>query len=47
MGLAVNIEEEPKYDGWDYTPEELSDMVLGSAVGIVVGILIVYEINLE
>lgn len=46
MGLAVNIEKEPKDDGWDNTSEELSDMVLGSAVGVVVGILIVHKINL-
>lgn len=43
----MNIEEESKDDGRNDTPEELSDMVLGSAVGIVVRILIVYEINLE
>lgn len=47
MGLAVNIEKEPKDDRWNDTPEELSGMVLSSAVGIVVGILIMLKFNLE
>lgn len=46
MGFALDIEEESEDDRWHDTPKEFSNMILSLAVGIIVGILFVPEINL-
>lgn len=47
MRLSADAEEELQGDGRGYSPEEVSNMVLRSAVGVVVGILSVFKIDLE
>lgn len=47
MGLSADAEEEVQDDPRGYTSEKVSNMVLSSAVGVVVGNLSVFEIDLE
>lgn len=47
MRLSIDAEEESEDNGRGYSPEEVSNMVLRSAVGVVVGILSVFKVDLE